>query len=41
VLRTEKFFYNWEGEDVGLEPTAEVPAARQDDEEPAPGPTSQ
>jgi Lrp/AsnC family transcriptional regulator for asnA, asnC and gidA len=20
VLRTEKFFYNWEGEDVGLEP---------------------
>ncbi len=21
VLRTEKFFYNWEGEDVGLEPT--------------------
>jgi len=22
VLRTEKFFYNWEGEDVGLEPSA-------------------
>ena len=21
VLRTEKFFYNWEGEDVGLEPS--------------------
>jgi hypothetical protein len=24
VLRTEKFFYNWEGEDVGLEPAAEA-----------------
>ena len=23
VLRTEKFFYNWEGEDVGLEPASE------------------
>jgi Lrp/AsnC family transcriptional regulator, regulator for asnA, asnC and gidA len=22
VLRTEKFFYNWEGEDVGLDPAA-------------------
>jgi Lrp/AsnC family transcriptional regulator for asnA, asnC and gidA len=24
VLRTEKFFYNWEGEDVGLEPAPEA-----------------
>jgi Lrp/AsnC family transcriptional regulator for asnA, asnC and gidA len=24
VLRTEKFFYNWEGEDVGLEAAAEA-----------------
>lgn len=34
VLRTEKFFYNWEGEDVGLTPAAEVPGASQSDEEP-------
>jgi len=27
VLRTEKFFYNWEGEDVGLEPPA-APASK-------------
>ena len=25
VLRTEKFFYNWEGEDVGLEPAPDGP----------------
>jgi len=34
VLRTEKFFYSWEGEDVGLTPAAEVPGASQSDEEP-------
>jgi Lrp/AsnC family transcriptional regulator, regulator for asnA, asnC and gidA len=27
VLRTEKFFYNWEGEDVGVEPAAPVKAS--------------
>jgi Lrp/AsnC family transcriptional regulator for asnA, asnC and gidA len=26
VLRTEKFFYNWEGEDVGLPPSPELPS---------------
>jgi Lrp/AsnC family transcriptional regulator, regulator for asnA, asnC and gidA len=27
VLRTEKFFYNWEGEDVGLAPSGQPRAA--------------
>jgi Lrp/AsnC family transcriptional regulator for asnA, asnC and gidA len=36
VLRTEKFFYNWEGEDVGLEPSQEPVAGAQRDEEPLP-----
>jgi Lrp/AsnC family transcriptional regulator for asnA, asnC and gidA len=30
VLRTEKFFYNWEGEDVGLEPSSAADAAGAD-----------
>ena len=29
VLRTGKFFYNWEGEDVRLEPSPKAPAAGQ------------
>ncbi|MFA4964517.1 MAG: Lrp/AsnC family transcriptional regulator [Thermoleophilia bacterium] len=33
VLRTEKFFYNWEGEDVGLEPSNE-PGGESEAEEP-------
>jgi DNA-binding Lrp family transcriptional regulator len=32
VLRTEKFFYNWEGEDVGLERSSRSSAARRTDE---------
>ncbi len=35
VLRTEKAFYNWEGEDVGVEPVGE-PAADGRGNEPAP-----
>ncbi len=34
VLRTEKFFYNWEGEDVGLEPLPERAGAEPDDDSP-------
>ena len=29
VLRTEKFFYNWEGEDVGVEPVEASAAAQR------------
>lgn len=37
VLRTDKFFYNWEGEDVGLETSPEgVGADASDDASPAP-----
>jgi len=32
VLRTEKFFYNWEGEDVGLQPSSG--STDESDEEP-------
>ena len=32
VLRTEKFFYNWEGEDVGREPSSTPVSASQKDE---------
>ena len=35
VLRTEKFFYNWEGEDVGFERAADQNEADADDD-PAP-----
>jgi len=30
VLRTEKFFYNWEGEAVGLEPAGDAPTTSPD-----------
>jgi Lrp/AsnC family transcriptional regulator for asnA, asnC and gidA len=33
VLRTEKFFYNWEGEDVGLEPSRAADGAGADGDE--------
>ena len=36
VLRTEKFFYNWEGEDAGMEPAAETEAADQREAGPPP-----
>ena len=35
VLRTEKSFYNWEGEDVGLEPSPATDAAEADGDEPS------
>ena len=34
VLRTEKFFYNWEGEDVGLEPLPDRGAVGPDGDSP-------
>ncbi len=34
VLRTEKFFYNWEGEDVGLDPLPQRVAASPDGDGP-------
>ena len=34
VLRTEKFFYNWEGEDVGLDPLPRRAVASPDDDGP-------
>ena len=38
VLRTGKFFYNWEGEDVRLEPSPKAPAAGQRRRQPAAAP---
>ncbi len=35
VLRTEKFFYNWEGEDVGLEPASHGSRADGDEQQAA------
>jgi Lrp/AsnC family transcriptional regulator for asnA, asnC and gidA len=35
VLRTEKSFYNWEGEDVGLEPSPATDEAEADGDEPS------
>ena len=35
VLRTEKFFYNWPGENVGLEPLSEPPVSDGPDDETA------
>jgi Lrp/AsnC family transcriptional regulator for asnA, asnC and gidA len=40
VLRTEKFFYNWEGEDVGLEPPSSSDGPRGDGR-PGPRPAGQ
>ena len=34
VLRTEKFFYNWEGEDLGLEPSPAADGDAPDDHGP-------
>jgi Lrp/AsnC family transcriptional regulator for asnA, asnC and gidA len=37
VLRTEKFFYNWEGEDVGLDPLPQRVVASPDGDGPPEG----